>query len=98
MIWNPDTFKPRSVTIRRHFVMVTGVLINLECTIVNVYAPNEAAGRHELWNVLLQLKLASQVLWCMGSGDFNETKAMSERTGCNRVERSMRNSKNLSIS
>lgn len=89
-IWNPEKFKPRNVTIHRRFVMVTGVLLDLECAIINVYAPNEAAGRYELWNVLTQLKCISQIPWGGRGGDFNEIKTMSERTGCTRVERSMR--------
>lgn len=39
-------------------------------------------------NVLLQLKSVSQIPWCIG-GDFNEIKAMWERSGCSRMERSM---------
>ncbi|KAG5550313.1 hypothetical protein RHGRI_015315 [Rhododendron griersonianum] len=69
--------------------MLNGFLVRLECVIVNVYAPNEAASRQELWSVLYQLKSVPQIPWCIG-GDSNKIKALCERSGGNRVDRNMR--------
>lgn len=47
-VWNPVKFKPRNVTIHRNFVMMSGVLLDFECVLVNVYAPNDAS-----WSVVM---------------------------------------------
>ncbi|KAE9463525.1 hypothetical protein C3L33_04545, partial [Rhododendron williamsianum] len=60
---------------RRHSVVVSDVLLDLECAIIIVYAPNEAPGRYELRNVSLQLKRVSQIPW---------------KARCSTVERSMK--------
>lgn len=90
MLWNKECFKSNTVTIHRNFIIVTGFLQNFECALVNVYAPNDPRGRRELWSELLQAKTLSQIPWCIG-GDFNEIRLMSERVGCDRVDRNMRN-------
>lgn len=89
-IWNTDFFKVTNIITHRSFVYLEGVLLNsFPCVLVNVYAPNEVGNRRELWEVLLGLKVNSQVPWCIG-GDFNEIKEVSERVGCTRMERRMR--------
>lgn len=58
-----------------------GVLYSeFPCTVVNVYAPNEASLRRFLWEELLMHKADSHFPWCVG-GDFNEIKAVNEKGG-----------------
>lgn len=56
---------------------------------VNIYAPNDVALRREVWVESVVLKANSTVPWCIGS-DFNEIRAISERVGCQRMERGMK--------
>lgn len=89
-MWNTEFFKATNVLTHRSFVLLEGVLLNsFSCVQVNIYAPNEASNRRELWEVLLGLKVNSQVSWCIGM-DFNEIKEVHERIGCTRMERGMR--------
>lgn len=87
--WKSEAFKPRTITVHRNFIVIIGFLWNFECAIGNVYAPNEATNRMEVWDELLQLKNGSQIPLYLG-GDFNEIKAMCERTGCTRMAKCMR--------
>ncbi|KAH7864902.1 hypothetical protein Vadar_031844 [Vaccinium darrowii] len=34
ILWNKELFKPQSITTNRHFIIVTGVLIDFECTLL----------------------------------------------------------------
>ncbi|KAJ0471319.1 putative RNA-directed DNA polymerase [Helianthus annuus] len=52
---------------------------------MNIYAPNEAAGRRTLWSELLGVKNSLQGLWVM-MGDFNEVRDASERLNSEFVE------------
>ncbi|XP_028079607.1 uncharacterized protein LOC114281359 [Camellia sinensis] len=62
---------------------------SFNCVIVNVYDPSEVAKRKELWVNFAQLKNTFLGPWCMG-GDFNEIRTISERIGCSRRDRGMR--------
>lgn len=55
----------------------------------NIYGPNEVVARRTLWAELLAIKTNSIVPWSLG-GDFNEIKDITERVGCLRMERGMR--------
>lgn len=65
-MWNKDSFQLYSVLASRHFIIATGCLKELVCTLVNIYAPNEERGRRELWEEILSIKTASNIPWCMG--------------------------------
>lgn len=56
---------------------------------MNVYAPNDVGSRRALWDELVGLKANFIEPWCIG-GDFNEIKDVSERMGCSRVDRGMK--------
>ncbi|XP_028122989.1 uncharacterized protein LOC114320091 [Camellia sinensis] len=62
---------------------------SFNCVIVNVYDPSEVAKRKELWDNFARLKNTFLGPWCMG-GDFNEIRTISERIGCSRRDRGMR--------
>ena len=59
------------------------------CTIINVYAPNDVSKRRQLWKSLETLNPSFPSPWCLG-GDLNEIRFMSERKGCSRRERGMK--------
>lgn len=42
-----------------------------------------------MWNETLELKHSFILSWCLG-GDFNEIKAIGERSGCTRIDSGMR--------
>lgn len=48
---------------------------------VNVYAPNMADKRINLWNRLLALINSTEAAWCL-CGDFNEVRQHGERFNC----------------
>lgn len=56
---------------------------------MNIYAPNDTSSRRRLWEEILLIKQSCHLPWCIG-GDLNEIKAISERTGCLRIDRGMR--------
>lgn len=88
--WNKSFFKADNINSHRYFIVLQGVVNNsFSCCLVNVYAPNEVGNRRTLWDELLGLKRNSPLPWCMG-GDFNEIASVSERKGCQRMERGMR--------
>lgn len=89
-IWRKGFFKANNIICHRYFILLQGI-INAEfpCTVVNIYAPNDVVDRRGVWEELLALKAVSSNPWCVG-GDFNEIKAISERVGCQRMERGMK--------
>ncbi|KAJ0755575.1 putative RNA-directed DNA polymerase [Helianthus annuus] len=79
-LWNPSMFDCQNVIKTRYFLVVSGILIHQNCRInmVNVYAPNDAGLRRQLWAELLQVRNSFQGLWIF-MGDFNEVREPSER-------------------
>ncbi|XP_028052793.1 uncharacterized protein LOC114257220 [Camellia sinensis] len=89
-IWDPDFFQLVDCCSNRRFVLLSGILLNtFECTIVNVYAPNEVGSRCKFWDSLLKLKSEFPKPWCLG-GDLNEIRNIGERVGCSRRDKGMR--------
>ncbi|XP_028062821.1 uncharacterized protein LOC114266128 [Camellia sinensis] len=89
-IWDPDFFQLEDCCSNRRFVILSGTLLNtFECTIVNVYAPNEVGSRCKFWDSLLKLKFEFPKPWCLG-GDLNEIRNIGERVGCSRRDKAMR--------
>ncbi|XP_028077223.1 uncharacterized protein LOC114279208 [Camellia sinensis] len=89
-IWDPDFFQLVDCCSNRRFVLLSGILLNtFECTIVNVYAPNEVGSRFKFWDSLLKLKYEFPKPWCLG-GDLNEIRNIGERVGCSRKDKGMR--------
>ncbi|XP_058220671.1 uncharacterized protein LOC131330923 [Rhododendron vialii] len=89
-IWNRKFFKADNIISHRSFIVMHGVINNsFPCCLANVYAPNEVEDRRVLWDELLGLKGNSSTPWCIG-GDFNEISSISERKGCQRLERGMK--------
>lgn len=88
-IWNPDRFRLKECCSLRNFVLLSGIAgVGFECTIVNIYAPNDVVKRRFLWDSLGRLKTHYSNPWCLG-GNFNEIRYISERKGCSRRERGM---------
>ncbi|KAJ0638467.1 putative RNA-directed DNA polymerase [Helianthus annuus] len=79
-LWNPSMFDCDNVIKNRYFLVVAGRLIHQNCRInlVNVYAPNDAVLRRELWSNLLQVRNSLQGIWVM-MGDFNEVREPADR-------------------
>lgn len=88
-IWNKEFFTVNNMVVQRSFISMSGLLYGeFPCTLVNVYASNEAVARRVLWEELLVLKAGCNAPWCI-AGDFNEIRVISERVGCLRLERGM---------
>ncbi|XP_022030385.1 uncharacterized protein LOC110931294 [Helianthus annuus] len=79
-LWWPSIFRCDNVIRNRHFIVVSGSLVNSNCRMnfMNVYAPNEATRRRELWLEILEIKNSLQGLWIL-MGDFNEVRNDSKR-------------------
>lgn len=89
-LWNSEIFKIQSVITHKHFILAEGSLDNgFHCALLNIYAPNDPIVRRNLWMEVALLKSSSQLPWCVG-GDFNTIKSITERTGCTKLDRSMR--------
>ncbi|XP_028082885.1 uncharacterized protein LOC114284188 [Camellia sinensis] len=89
-IWNPDVFQLKASCCNQNFLLLSDTIFHsFECVIINVYGPNEVAKRREVWECLIRLKSIFLGLWCLG-GDFNEIRTISERIGCFRRYRGMR--------
>ncbi|XP_028080504.1 uncharacterized protein LOC114282068 [Camellia sinensis] len=94
-IWNPEVFFLKDCCSTQNFILLSGTLFSsFDCVIINVYGSNEVAKRKETWDVLARLKSNFLGPWCMG-GDFNEIKNISERIGCSRRDRGMRDFNNM---
>lgn len=56
-IWNPDSFKLKECCSSRHFILLSGTAgVAFECTIINIYAPNDVVKRRQLWDLRGRLK------------------------------------------
>ncbi|XP_028078606.1 uncharacterized protein LOC114280437 [Camellia sinensis] len=94
-IWNPEVFFLKDCCSTQNFILLSGTLFSsFDCVIINVYGSNEVAKRKETWDVLVRLKSNFLGPCCMG-GDFNEIKNISERIGCSRRDRGMRDFNNM---
>ncbi|XVF80414.1 hypothetical protein PTKIN_Ptkin15bG0069300 [Pterospermum kingtungense] len=71
-MWSSDFFTLDSSFVNQRYIYFKGTIkhINLHCIVVNIYALNDAASRDSLWSELIDMKLSSSVLWCIGV-DFN---------------------------
>ncbi|XP_022008292.1 uncharacterized protein LOC110907651 [Helianthus annuus] len=79
-LWNPSMFHCDNVIKDRYFLVLSGVLnhLGVRINLVNIYAPNDALARRNLWVKLLDMKNSLQGLWVF-MGDFNEVRDESER-------------------
>ncbi|GMP35227.1 hypothetical protein CsSME_00007763 [Camellia sinensis var. sinensis] len=89
-LWNPQIFELKECCSARSFVILAGMAHHtFNCTIINVYAPNDVIKRRKLWEALATLNQSYLSPWCIG-GDFNEIRFRSERKGCSTRERGMK--------
>ncbi|XP_028126752.1 uncharacterized protein LOC114323369 [Camellia sinensis] len=89
-IWRPQVFELKDCCSSKHFILLSSTLAqHFDCVIVNIYAPNEVLGRKKLWDSLVCLQPHFPNPWCVG-GDFNKIRLLSERKGCSRRERGMK--------
>ncbi|XP_028084671.1 uncharacterized protein LOC114285783 [Camellia sinensis] len=88
--WDPKVFQLQACCSSRRFIMFLGTLFkSFDCVILNLYAPDSVGDRKKLWDSLIKLKMNFQNPWCL-CGDFNEIKNISERKGCYRRDRGMK--------
>ncbi|XP_028120048.1 uncharacterized protein LOC114317506 [Camellia sinensis] len=89
-IWKPQVFKLQDCCSSKNFIILSGMSTNtFQCTLVNIYAPNEVIRRRQLWDSLVRIQQHYPNPWCVG-GDFNEIRYMGERKGCSSRERGMK--------
>ncbi|XP_028105282.1 uncharacterized protein LOC114304318 [Camellia sinensis] len=89
-LWNPQNFELKECCCSRNFILLSGLAHHsFNCSLINVYAPNDVQKRSILWKLLSTLKSSFPSPWCIG-GDFNEIRFMSERRGCSRRGRGMK--------
>ncbi|XP_028090713.1 uncharacterized protein LOC114290913 [Camellia sinensis] len=89
-IWNPEVFQLVDCCSNRYLIILSGTIYNsFECVILNIYGPNDMRRRKVVWDSLARLKLVYNKPWCLG-GDFNEIMSISERKGCSRRDKGMR--------
>ncbi|XP_022007605.1 uncharacterized protein LOC110906842 [Helianthus annuus] len=86
-IWCPSVFRCVNLIHNRHYIVVSGRLVQNGCLInlINVYAPNDSNGRRALWLELINIRNTIQGLWVL-MGDFNEVRDSSERMNSEFVE------------
>ncbi|XP_022002514.1 uncharacterized protein LOC110899925 [Helianthus annuus] len=79
-LWCPSIFRCVDIVRNRFFIVVSGFLVSSGCRInyMNVYAPNDAVSRRNVWSEILGVKNSLQGLWVL-MGDFNEVRDASER-------------------
>lgn len=58
-MWNKESFQPQSINTQ-------GKLNSVDCTLVNVCAPNDLVSRRELWDEITQIRYFSHMPWCLG--------------------------------
>ncbi|XP_028074483.1 uncharacterized protein LOC114276846 [Camellia sinensis] len=89
-IWRPQIFELKSCCSGKNFIILSGTSSpSFQCSLVNIYAPNEVLGRRQLWKSLVGIHHHFPNPWCVG-GDFNEIRFMGERKGCLSRDRGMK--------
>ncbi|XP_028085071.1 uncharacterized protein LOC114286171 [Camellia sinensis] len=79
-IWNPDVFQMLDCYSNKNFIILS-VLEEEWC--------GDSIRRRMVWDSLIRLNQVYDKPWCLG-GDFNEIKCLSEKKGCSRRDRSVR--------
>ncbi|KAF5810041.1 putative RNA-directed DNA polymerase [Helianthus annuus] len=79
-LWCPAVFRCVNTIHNRHFIVVSGYLVQSNCWInfINVYAPNDAVSRRAVWLEILGVRNSLQGLWVV-MGEFNEVRNANER-------------------
>ncbi|CAL5414539.1 unnamed protein product [Camellia sinensis] len=94
-IWNHEVFQLKACCSSQNLILLSGTLFSsFDCVIINVYGPNEVVKRKETWDSLVRLKSSFLGPWCL-EGDFNEIRSISERIGCSRRDRGIRDFNNM---
>ncbi|XP_028101025.1 uncharacterized protein LOC114300334 [Camellia sinensis] len=89
-IWRPQIFELKSCYSGKNFIILSGTSSpSFQCSLVNIYAPNEVLGRRQLWKSLAGIHHHFPNPWCVG-GDFNEIRFIGERKGCLSRDRGMK--------
>ncbi|KAL4384039.1 hypothetical protein GQ457_15G021620 [Hibiscus cannabinus] len=83
VLWDKKKFTISSIICERRFIALRGKWINLdmEASMVNVYAPNTEGDQLLCWEELISLRREWNSGWIVG-GDFNTVTSRSERSGC----------------
>ncbi|KAI3795587.1 hypothetical protein L1987_38243 [Smallanthus sonchifolius] len=79
-VWNPGIFSKNNVIRRRHYLLVSGILLNpgIVGNLVNIHAPNDPGMCRGVWDELLNLKNSCPGFWIF-LGDFNDVCGSEER-------------------
>lgn len=90
-IWKPEVFAIVDCCCNRSFILLSGIFCSsFNCVIVNDYGLNDVVKRKLLWVVLGNLRDYFHYPWCLGGGDFYEIRSISEKKGCLRRDRGMK--------
>lgn len=65
IMWRKSFFTISNVIIQRYFIVLQGRVGDFECSLVNVYAPNDEAQRRVMWGDLAAIKGTTQEPWCL---------------------------------
>lgn len=82
-IWNPAVFRKVSSWCCKYFLVTSGYLVEdgKDRTVINIYAPNYATSRNDLWDQLsILIEQRKDECLCL-IGDFNSIHSRSERSG-----------------
>lgn len=81
-IWSNIFFEVDCRMTNRRYVLIIGKLklYNVECGLVNLYAPNDEGERQEFRDELLNILSSRNIVWCIG-GDLNAVRIVEERSG-----------------
>ena len=89
-IWRPQIFELKCCCSGKNFIILSGTSSpSFQCSLVNIYAPNDILGRRQFWKALVGIHHHFPNPWCVG-GEFNEIRFMGERKGCLSRDRGMK--------
>ncbi|XWS07604.1 hypothetical protein CRYUN_Cryun41cG0003500 [Craigia yunnanensis] len=82
-MWDKSIFKMEQSFNIDYCLVVEGVWVihNFWSVMCNIYAPNVAGERKNLWEAIMVVRKNIQGNWCL-TGDFNTVRVVSERKGC----------------
>jgi exonuclease III len=79
-IWDCNSLSKLESRVNQNFLLISCRVVGTSTTInfVNIYSPQDIAGKRSLWNRLLELINTMDGEWIL-MGDFNEVRSADER-------------------
>ncbi|GMI87637.1 hypothetical protein HRI_002433000 [Hibiscus trionum] len=89
-LWDQSFFGIASYRIFTSLIAMVGTIseVNLQCTLINVYAPNKAEERHKVFAEMKEF-IQQAGLPCLVGGDFNTVLNEDERSGASHHKKEM---------